>query len=103
MSDAPASEGDPLAEGVPLNAAPDLEALSAAVEVAAHKQNAVGRTALQVSTPAALVTIGTWWARRQGMDLDPGAGVDLPAEVASAFTGVVATLLAVAMNRRTSP
>ncbi len=100
MTDLPESEGDPFAEGVLLAVEPDLEALGQAVEVAAHKQNAVGRTALQVSTPAALVTIGTWWARRGGMDLDPGAGVDLPAEVAAAFTGVVATLMAVAMNWR---
>lgn len=66
---------------------------------AKERSNRVGRTSIQVGTPAAIVTIGTWIARRQGLDLDPGAGVDLPAEVASAFVAVVGTMLAYWMNR----
>lgn len=59
----------------------------------------VGRTAVQVGTPAALVTVGSWLARLAGLDLDPGPGADLPAEVSGALVALVAFLIARRMNR----
>ena len=63
----------------------------------------VGRTAVQVGVPGALVVIGSWAARLAGLDLDPGAGTDLPADVAGAFVAVLGVLLAVHMNREPDP
>lgn len=60
----------------------------------------VGRTALQVGTPGAIVTIGTWFAQLNRWDLDPGPGTDLPAEVAAAVVVIITTILAIAMNRK---
>lgn len=57
-----------------------------------------GRTAVQVGIPAALVGIGSWFARLKGIDLDPGAGIDLPADVAGYFVAVLTVLLAWRMN-----
>lgn len=59
-----------------------------------------GRTATQVGAPAAFVVIGTWAARLANLDLDPGAGVDMPADVTAAWIFVVAMVLAWWMNRR---
>ncbi len=67
---------------------------------AADRQNRIGKTTVQVGLPTALVTIGTWVARLAGIDLDPGAGVDLPAEVAAALVGVLTVVLAFRMNRK---
>lgn len=65
-----------------------------------NADRARGRTAVQVGVPAALVGIGSWAARLGGIDLDPGAGVDLPADVAGYFVAVVTVGLAFAMNRK---
>lgn len=78
---------------------------AAAVIPSVPEQNAAadrarGRTAVQVGVPAALVGIGSWAARLAGIDLDPGAGVDLPADVAGYFVAVVTVALAFAMNRK---
>lgn len=74
-----------------------------AVTVALASQNASadrarGRTAVQVGIPAALVGIGSWVARLNGVDLDPGAGIDLPADVAGYFVAVLTVALAWRMN-----
>lgn len=63
----------------------------------------IGRTALQVGIPAAIVGIGSWAARLGDLDLDPGAGVDLPADVAGYFVALIAFGLCVFMNRRPKP
>lgn len=97
MTDTPAPDGDaaPIAgEAVTLEAV-----IPSADQQAAEASNRVGRTAVQVGTPAALVAIGTWIARLNGLDLDPGPGVDMPAEVAGAWVAVLGVLLAVRMNR----
>jgi hypothetical protein len=82
-----------------------VEPPTAAVVPSLAEQNATadrarGRTAVQVGVPAALVGIGSWAARLAGIDLDPGAGVDLPADVAGYFVAVVTVGLAFAMNRK---
>lgn len=59
----------------------------------------VGRTAVQVGVPAALVTIGTWLARLADVDLDPGPGTDMPTQVAAAFVALIGVGLAWWMNR----
>lgn len=64
----------------------------------ATADRARGRTAVQVGVPAAVVGIGSWAARLSGIDLDPGAGVDLPADVAGYFVAVVTVALAFLMN-----
>ncbi len=71
-------------------------------EVSTDSENRVGRTTVQVSLPAAVVVIGTWSARLGGLDLDPGAGVDMPAEVVAAWVAVMTVLLALRMNRSKS-
>jgi hypothetical protein len=82
-----------------------VEPPAAAVVPSLAEQNATadrarGRTAVQVGVPAALVGIGSWAARLAGIDLDPGPGVDLPADVAGYFVAVVTVGLAFAMNRK---
>lgn len=58
-----------------------------------------GRTAAQVGPPSAFVVIGTWAARLAGLDLDPGPGVDMPADVVAAWISAVALIAAWWMNR----
>lgn len=57
-----------------------------------------GRTSIQVGIPAAIVGIGSWFCRLKGVDLDPGAGIDLPADVAGYFVAILTVLLAIRMN-----
>lgn len=64
------------------------------------RSDRIGRTALQVGIPAAIVGIGSWLARLNGVDLDPGAGIDLPADVAGYFVALIAFGLSFGMNRR---
>lgn len=64
------------------------------------RSSRIGRTAVQVGIPAAIVTIGVWAARLAGVDLDPGPGTDLPPDVVAAFVAVVGTGIAWRMNRR---
>lgn len=60
----------------------------------------IGRTTLQVGTPAAAVVIATWVARLAGLDLDPGPGTDMPADVVAAWVALSTAGLAALMNRR---
>lgn len=64
------------------------------------RSDRIGRTALQVGIPAAIVGVGSWLARLNGVDLDPGAGIDLPADVAGYFVALIAFALSARMNRR---
>jgi hypothetical protein len=70
--------------------------------VNADRSRPIGRTAVQVTVPAAIVGIGSWAARLAGIDLDPGAGVDLPPEVVTSFVTVLTVAMALAMNRKSS-
>jgi len=65
-----------------------------------RRSSAIARTSVQVGTPAAIVGIGSWLARLHGIDLDPGAVVDLPADVAGYLVAVLAGLFAWGMNRK---
>lgn len=67
---------------------------------AIDREGRVGRTAVQVGIPAAIVGIGTYFARLADLDLDPGAGRDMPADVVAYFITVVAFGIAWRMNRR---
>lgn len=78
--------------------APEAAVIPSEAEQNAGADRARGRTAIQVGLPAAIVGIGSWAARLAGLDLDPGAGLDLPAEVAGYFVAIVATFLAFRMN-----
>lgn len=64
------------------------------------REGRVGRTVVQVTIPTAIVGIGTWLCAMLGVDLDPGAGTDLPAEQVGYFIAVVTGLIAWVMNRR---
>lgn len=65
----------------------------------ASADRARGRTAVQVTLPAAFVGIGVWLAGFAHLDLDPlGPGREIPGPVAGYFVAVVAYLLAVKMN-----
>lgn len=59
----------------------------------------IARTGVQTSLPGALVVVGTWAFLLAGVDLDPGAGTDMPATVAAAFTSIGTILGAYLMNR----
>lgn len=59
----------------------------------------IGRTAIQAGGPGAVIVVANWAATLAGLDLDPGAGRDLPANVVAAV-GVLLTIAAAwAMNR----
>lgn len=60
---------------------------------------AIARTSVQTSLPGALVVIATWGFALSHVDLDPGAGTDLPAVVAAAFVTVGTIAGAWLMNR----
>lgn len=77
---------------------PDAAVIPSDAEVAATADRARGRTAVQVGVPAAIVGIGSWIARLAHVDLDPGAGTDLPADVAGYFVAVLTVVLAFRMN-----
>lgn len=64
------------------------------------RSSRIGRTAVQVGTPAAVVSICTWLARLAGLDLDPGAGVDMPAEIVAAWVAVASVGMSLRMNRQ---
>lgn len=73
----------------------DLDALG---EV--DRQNRVARTTVQVGVPGALVIVGTWVASLAHLDLDPGAGRDIPANVTAALIVLITAVLAAGMNRK---
>lgn len=67
-------------------------------EITQAADRAVGRTAIQVGLPTALVGIGTYLFRLWDIDLDPGAGRDMPADVVGYFIAAVTILVARKMN-----
>lgn len=93
-------EADEVVSGEPV-APPTAAVIPSTAEKNAAVDRARGRTSIQVGIPAALVGIGSWWMRLHHVDLDPGAGTDLPADVAGYFVAVVGLGLAFAMNRKT--
>jgi hypothetical protein len=90
-----ASPGEPIAgEAVTVDAVvPSVEANKA------QGRLAIARTGLQTTAPGALVAIASWLLALAHVDLDPGAGTDLPATVAGAFVTVGTLAFAYAMNR----
>lgn len=78
---------------------PEASVIPSPAEQRADAKGRVGNTVTQVGVPVGLVIIGTWAARLAGIDLDPGAGVDMPAEVTGAFIGVATWAMATWMNR----
>lgn len=90
-------EGTPVAgELVEL---PEAAVIPSLPEQRAAADRARGRTAVQVGTPGALVVLGSWLARLQGIDLNPLPGVeDMPPEVVAAWVVIITVLLAFRMN-----
>lgn len=81
----------------------ELVAATAAVIPSVAEENSAaerarGRTSVQVGIPAALIGIGSWLARLADLDLDPGAGSDLPADVSGYLVALLAYVLVVRMN-----
>lgn len=67
------------------------------------RERAIGRTGVQVSTAAAIVTIGEWLCALNDIDLNPSAvATELPIGVSAAITALLGTAFAWAMNRRPS-
>jgi hypothetical protein len=79
---------------------PEAAVIPSKAEENSAADRARGRTAVQVGIPAAIVGIGSWLARLYDIDLDPGVGVDLPADVAGYFVAVLTVALAFRMNRK---
>lgn len=104
MTDRPLHADTGTDQAIPVPVSGELvDPPAAAVIPSTAEQNAAadrarGRTAVQVGIPAAIVGIGSWAARLAGLDLDPGAGVDLPADVAGYFVALVTVILAWRMN-----
>lgn len=69
-------------------------------EKKADAKGRLGNTALQAGLPGALLIIATWWASLKRWDLDPGAGTDMPANVAGAWVVVLTLAVAYTMNRK---
>lgn len=59
----------------------------------------IGRTAIQAGTPGALLVVATWVCKMFHVDLDPGAGVDMPADVSVALASLLTVGMAWLMNR----
>lgn len=77
---------------------PEAAVIPSVAEENSASDRARGRTAVQVGTPFALLTIFTWALRLAGVDLDPGAGEDLPTEVGGAWVAIFGLALAFRMN-----
>ena len=92
------TEPDEIPEPLEVELVPGEEATGPLAEL--DRSDRIGRTALQVGIPAAIVGVGSWLARLNGVDLDPGAGIDLPADVAGYFVALIAFALSARMNRR---
>jgi hypothetical protein len=86
---------DPVPDRTPTEQLDDLATVD--------RQGRVGRTTVQVGIPVAIVGIGSWLARLFDLDLDPGAGVDMPADVVGYWVGIVTVGLAWWMNRKRPP
>lgn len=80
----------------------------AAVVPSVSEQNAAadrarGRTAVQVTTPTALVVLIDWACALQGWDLDPWSeGTGLPNSVSAAIVAVLTVVMAIRMNPKQS-
>lgn len=98
MSDTPVPEGSGAPVSGELVELPAAAVIPSVAEENSAADRARGRTAIQVGTPAALVGIGSWFARLHHLDLDPGAGIDLPADVAGYFVALITVMLAWRMN-----
>lgn len=59
----------------------------------------IARTGGQAGAAGFVVVLAAWVLRLLGVDLDPGAGVEMPTEVTVALSGLLTTLAAWAMNR----
>lgn len=66
----------------------------------ADRTNRIGRTVLQVGIPASLIGVLSWAASLAHIDLDPGPGTDLPAQVTNYLVALGTALGAYVMNRR---
>lgn len=99
MSDTPVVEpgtGTPISgELVELPAAAVIPSVA---EENSAAERARGRTSVQVGIPAALVGFGSYLFRMAHVDLDPGAGSDLPADVSGYLVALLAYVLVVRMN-----
>lgn len=81
---------------------PEPEPPAASLSPQANKaagRLAIARTATQSTVPGAIILIGSWLCALLHIDLDPGAGTDLPATVSAAFAIVGTTVAAWVMNR----
>jgi hypothetical protein len=63
-------------------------------------QGRIGRTLVQVGIPTAIVGIGTYLCALAHIDLDPGPGKDMPADVVGYFIAITTGIGAVLMNRK---
>lgn len=75
-----------------------------AVQPSAAQRRSDGRRRINtavtyVTPPTAVVVIITWLARLFHLDLDPGAGSDMPADVTGAFVALGTWLMAHRANR----
>lgn len=61
-------------------------------------ERARGRTTIQAGLPTILVGIAVYLLRLWNVDLDPGAGKDIPADVAGYFVGLATIGIAWRMN-----
>lgn len=64
------------------------------------RRGRISRTVQQAAPTAAALVVLSWLARLAGLDLDPGPGVDLPADVAVALGALGTAVTAWRMNRR---
>ena len=80
---------------------PEAAVIPSEAEQNAGAERARGRTAIQLGVPAAIIVIATWLARLFGLDLDPGPGVDMPAEVVAAWGVILGLVFAFRMNPKT--
>lgn len=63
----------------------------------------VGRTAFQGGTAFAAVVVLAWLARVVGLDLDPGEGDSMPAEIGAALELLLTAGVSWFMNRQAVP
>lgn len=94
-----AAAGDPASAPIAGELLEQIAVKPSAEERRSDARGRIGNTALQTTLPGALVVLGTWAAALAGLDLDPGAGRDMPATVAAAFVTVLTIVVAWRMNR----
>lgn len=69
-------------------------------EVRDDAKSRIGNTAVQAGTPGALLIVAGWACQMGNVDLAPGAGTDLPANVSAAIASLLTVVMAWLMNRR---